>query len=633
MRIDIVLRRLRTTLIPLALLLGLAASQASAREDFWPFSDIRFSGLGESATRFVYVPRGSSWEDVFLVAYAATDGRTHLAVRIDDRTVFQSDIDHPQYLTIPIGTLSAGFHRLDVRASLSVESEQGSEALNYCVEEMRIPLILQRMYATYKEVLTEDQFLSDLPDTLYNPQKPRERPWRVAVLVEPDDLPGIAAVARLMSGMKASAPLNVMHAAATAEGDADFMIDVLRDPGLDAEAEVDLIPPTGAVTDTEAARNPNNPPAQTWADPPGLRIYYRTQEGLDAAVNALLNGSYREQMETNAADFDSMVAPPEWGGIVDFPSLSSLGLGDLEIEGSGSRSLVLPFPSAWEPIGVPEGQIIVRSQDGLMQGSQVQVWVEGALAGSTRLDRLVAGDIQRAIPFQASRVPVDSVIGLRLEATLVTTTDCRPGAKGKVWVDAERSFVNLPHRLKDGLGSMSPALVARPMISVNQNTPGVVSAVLALSANLGPLTGGRPVPIEVVGDDSRAAVSISVDLQSFRDELLKVDESLYLPELASGVLLMQGSDGYRILAASDNALHLMSRHWAQVEPTLTSGTVTALLTPSGELIQLEIRPVSDKLTMFDRSDPVPWVIVAGAVLLAIIAGLLLFLRFGRRRSV
>lgn len=267
-----------------------------------------------------------------------------------------------------------------------------------------------------------------------------------------------------------------------------------------------------------------------------------------------------------------------------------------------------------------------------MQGSQMQVWVEDALAGSTRLDRLVAGDIQRAIPFQASRVPGDAVIGLRLEAALVTTQDCRPGVKGKVWIDAQTSFVNLPHRLKDGLGSLSAALVARPSISMEQNSPGVVSAVLALTANLGAFTGGRPVPMEVVESDSSATVSIGVDLQEFREKLLAQNEALYLPELADGVLLMQDGRGYRILAARDDSLHLMARHWARIEPSLVSGTVTALLTPSGELIQLEVRPVAKELAMFDRSDPIPWIIVAAATLIAVVAAIMLFLRFGRRRA-
>ncbi len=626
------LRRLCSVLVVALILMGALGRPAAAREDFWAFDDIRFSGLGAFATRYVYVPQGSRWEDTFLIAYAATDGRAHVAVRIDDRTVYQSDIDHPQFLTIPIGTLEAGFHRIDVRASLSLEKPEEAQAINYCVEEMRIPLILQRMYVTYREVLSDEQFLSALPDTLFNPQKPRQRPWRMAVVVAPDDLAGISAAARLASGLNAATPMNVMHAAATEEGDADFMLDILHDPNLAAQASVDFLPPSGEVDDLGASRNPNNPPAQTWADPPTLRIFYRTQEGLDAAVNALLNGAYRGQMDTMTADFDGSVAPPQWGGIVDFPTLASLGIGDIEIEGTGSRSVVLAYPPAWEPIGVPEGQIIVRSQDGLMQGSQMQVWVEDSLAGSTRLDRLVAGDIQRAIPFQASRVPPDSVIGVRFEAALVTTTDCRPGVKGKVWVDAERSFINLPHRLKDGLGSMSAALVGRPVIAIGQTSPGVVSAVLALSANLGAFTGGLPVPIEVVDGDSSATITIDVDLEDFRKELLSQDEALYLPELADGVLLMQDGGGYRILAARGESLHLLSRHWARIELSLTSGTVTALLTPSGELIQLEIRPVSEELVMFDRSDPIPWIIVAAAVLLATVAAVMLFLRFGRRRS-
>jgi len=629
----IALRHLSGALIVALVLLGAFAQQARAREDFWAFDNIRFSGLGAVETRFVYVPQGSRWEDSFLIAYAATDGRAHVAVRVDDRTVYQSDIDHPEYLTIPIDTLEAGFHRIDIRATLSLDTPEEAQAINYCVDEMRIPLILQRMYVTYREVLSDEQYLSSLPDILYNPQKPRQQPWRMVVVVAPDDLAGVGAAARLASGLDGAAAINVMHAAATAEGDADFMISILRDTNLVPQASVDFLPPSGVVANISAGRNPDNPPSQSWADPPNLRIFYRTQEGLDSVVNALLNGAYRRQMETITAEFDGAVAPPVWGGIIDFPTLASMGVADLEIEGTGSRSIVLSYPPAWEPIGVPQGQIIVRSQDGLMQGSQMQVWVEDALAGSTRLDRLAAGDIQRAIPFQASRVPVDAVIGLRLEAALVTTMDCRPGVKGKVWVDAELSFVNLPHRLKDGLGSLSAALVAKPLISVEQPTPGVVSAVLALSANLGAFTGGLPVPIEVVESDSSATVSIEVDLKAFRDELLSQNEALFLPELADGVLLLQDSGGYRIVAAYDTALHLMARHWARIEPSLVTGTVTALLTPSGELIELEVRPVAQELAIFDRSDPIPWIIVAAAVLIAVIAAIMLFLRFGRRRSV
>lgn len=625
---------LRIACLALAVgLLGPAAGQA--RQDYWPFSDIRITGLGALATRYVYVPKGSVWEEVVLSAFAATDGRTHVAVRLDDRTVYQSDIDHPQFLTIPIGTLEAGFHRIDIRASLTTGEGDGGAApsSDYCVDEMRIPLILQRMFVAYREVPAEEQFLDALPDTLYNPQKPSKRPWKMVVSLAPDDMAAVSAAARLASGFEAAAPITVVHAAANAEGDADFIVEILHDPDMASPVSIDFIPPAGTASDRASAADPNAPPAQTWADPPSLRIHYSTPEGLEAAVHALLNADYRSQLATNAADIGGVVAPPEWGQIATFNTLADLGLADIEIEGTGSRSLVLAFPSSWEPIGAPEGQIIVRAQDGLLQGSQMQVWVEETLAGSSRLDRLAAGDIQRAIPFQASRVPADALLALRLEAALVTTQDCRPGVRGKVWVDAQQSVVRLPHRLKDGLGSLAPALVARPVIAVGQATPGAVSAILSLAASLGEQTGGRPVPVTVVGSQDEAArgatLRIDVETNFYRELLLQHAEQLYLPELADGVLLLQDNDGYRLVSSRDSGLHGLARHWSDVQEELVSGTVTALLTPTGELIQLDVRPVSDKLVYFGRSDPLPWILAAGAGLILVVTAVLLYLRFGR----
>jgi hypothetical protein len=95
------------------------------------------------------------------------------------------------------------------------------------------------------------------------------------------------------------------------------------------------------------------------------------------------------------------------------------------------------------------------------------------------------------------------------------------------------------------------------------------------------------------------------------------------------LVLSYGAFGYLRAVAGER-----ERLLAEMPQDLPVVTVLipALLTPSGELIQLEVRPVAKELAMFDRSDPIPWIIVAAATLIAVVAAIMLFLRFGRRRA-
>lgn len=59
------------------------------------------------------------------------------------------------------------------------------------------------------------------------------------------------------------------------------------------------------------------------------------------------------------------------------------------------KNLFLDFPAVWQPTDILQGQIALRIQSGLLQGSNITAWIDGGLAGSMKTADLASDPVNR----------------------------------------------------------------------------------------------------------------------------------------------------------------------------------------------------------------------------------------------
>lgn len=600
-------------------ILWLMLSVAPALAASWPLGDVSFNGLGDEASRFVYVPPGQRFEQVQLhVELPPGEGQQRLVVHLDDRPQHHLRWQEREQRVLTLPDLSSGFHRLDL---VGWPSPLGLEAADTRCPVLQVsPLALRDPVLRYRPVTTGDARLSDLPAGLFNPSHPKEPTGWLQV-----DQPGAyTAAARLISGWSDSRRVHWLTGSAAA-GKADFRVRLREDRTLDSEALLLLQTPDDALDPL---------PTLPLRHLPTLEIRYRTLEGLTAAVHRLLDDDQRVQLTARHAEVSRPVREPDWARLETPQTLADLGFEDLRLDGSQQRSLALPFPPHWQPTGVLSGTLRLRGQAGLPAGSRLDVWVNEALSGSQPVNELTSHDIQRSVPLDGSRVAQTAALGMRLDAQLEMPRDCTWPLWGSLWLDAEQSRLELPHLQKSGVMAVVPRLLADPGVTLDARHP---DAAMQLLSGLMELTrlASTPHPLPYrIGLGKRAehypeeasTLSLLVDTE-LQERLMARYPSRVTPGFVAGALRWQADQEGRSLltAASPEVLRQAATVIGEMGYRLPDGARDVLIhAREGTLVVLDEQPrVTTAPARPISREQLEWGLLAvGGLVLLLLIGLL-----------
>ena len=93
-----------------------------------------------------------------------------------------------------------------------------------------------------------------------------------------------------------------------------------------------------------------------------------------------------------------------------------------------------------------KGKLAFRAQSGLLQGSTLQVWLNEYLAGSLSLAKLDSNPVERRFDFVGADYPYVNNYNMTLINSQLNNEACLPNAGTALWIDANKSLVNLPIR-------------------------------------------------------------------------------------------------------------------------------------------------------------------------------------------
>lgn len=606
-----------------AIFAALFCISTSSLADTWPLSSIVYNSLHNTQNRqFIYVPSGEHFTKVKLQGQITAGGIDNvIAVYLDGNLQNVLRPSDGTNFMISLPDLLPGFHRIELVGHPTVLTSSNPKGVT-CPTVYTLPLGISDLALQYTPLRVSAPQIAYLPDGLYNRSYPTRQTLLGAMDLQPSTPSAFSAALRLASWFKASGGIrweSGLHA------NADFQIVLVHQGDLESPARITVQDPTGAIGGTTMQQLV-----------PTLIIAYRNDDGLQAAVMALLNAEYRHELLDSSANIPSAVTPPLWGTLVTPTTLSQLGLSDITLRGSEQQSVFLPYPPYWQPIGAPTGHIILRTQAGLADGSHLNVWLGDALAGSDTLAFVGSGSIQRSLPVNGTSIPRHTDLGLRLHGVLLANRMCDVPVPGVLWISASDSEITLPHRYKAGIMALLPRLVANPSI-VASDSSATLTAALNIAAAEQRVTGGKPLPYVVsfanpIGGP--AALSLLISPKAFSRLAAVYALKLNQTFLAQSVLLhIKKSGMVQLIASHDSTLAGISNVWSKALPQIPDGALDAALNVESGMVQVLARSPTTALspqgTLSNHQYKVIVLAVIGIFVL-FVAGLLLWLRRWRR---
>ncbi len=561
--------RMARSLLAFASLLVAAHSLAAE----WRVAPIQVGDSFAQESRYVYVSKGEQWLDAVFNADFQTTGSAALTVSLDGRPLQSQFLTRSGTIQFKLPLLRSGFHRLDFSfKQQGVLSALRRDPHDNCEDSIDSVTTVGAGKIRYGRIKPEGYQIRNLPDALFNPQVLDAPAFVGRIRFDARNSHELTAIARLASAWPAVAGVRWLDSTLPESQSADFTIEVRPAPQLTRGSFISL---------SEGGNDKSGPR-------PYLLIMYKDAQALESVTHALLNGKYLAQIRSDKVAIPDTIEAPAWGSVKQLNTLADLGIEDFRLD-SSSRSVPLAFPGAWQPTDLLQGQIALRAQSGLMQGSKLTVWLDDALAGSMRLDELTADTNARETHYLGRAVTDNTNFDLRLESILIANGDCLPRSRGALWVDTHKSLINLPHRLKSGVAGISPALVPHPDISIDGSpgSTGIAIALLQMSSKM--LLGSQPVPanVRIQSDEQKAIVGIRTDSKIYQQRIAAHEDKVFGPYAAGGVLLISIDDHFEIIAQNVTSTINFMYRWPRVQAQLPDGANEVLITQDGEVIVLD----------------------------------------------
>lgn len=420
----------------------------SAHAYTWELDDISTSTKYTVEPHFFYIGKGAQWQNIQFSSDYSTESDTTLLVKYDDKLIYNTTLSGDGQVKFDIPASQSGFHRLDfIIQQYAKPTTLNQTKETFCTEDIDHLTYLSNSQLDFTPIRNEYR-LKDLPDALYNPQARRPTPFVGILKYNRKEIIEASMLARLASSWTSITPVEWVDSGQTnLNPETNFIIEVIRSAApLKGGALVQIAKPVEGV--------------------PTLSITYHTQQDLTSAVNGLINSSYVQQLSTGNAVFPNTISNPTWAQFKKIDTLADLGIQDFRLN-HAEKNLFLDFPAVWQPTDILQGQIALRIQSGLLQGSNITAWIDGGLAGSMKTADLASDPVNRQFNIFAKAISNTTNFSLKLENSVIANSQCLPNAHGSLWIDTAKSTVKLPHKLKNGVAAISMTLATTPTIAVD----------------------------------------------------------------------------------------------------------------------------------------------------------------------
>ncbi len=410
--------------------------------------------------------------------------------------------------------------------------------------------------------------LKDLPDALFNPQVVRPAPFVGVLKYNLANVNEASMLGRLMSAWGSVTPIQWYEQNAPAEQNPNFYIEIIKSA---------TALPKGTLVQISSTN-----------DIPTLQIQYDQPEKLVSAINGLLNPDYLQQLDTSATFLPNKLAAPEWAKIRQIHTLADLGISDFRLN-QAEKNLFLNFPAVWQPTDILQGQIALRVQSGLLEGSNITTWIDGGLAGSLKTANLDSDPVNRQFNYFAKTISNNTTFNLKLENSVIVNSQCLPTAKGSLWIDTQKSTVKLPHKLKNGVASLSMSFATHPTIAIDGNAGSLEIAMTTSQVAKKMLMTNDPIPLNLVKLDPNKPelLNVQVNANIYRQQVLMHQNTLYPPATANGFLVSFHDQRFDIITDSIQGAQNFSKLWEKIQQNIPNNASKILVTESGQVFILQ----------------------------------------------
>ena len=534
----------------------------------WTFDNINTSNKYTIESHFFYVGKGSKWKSIRFSSEYSTEHFTTLLVKYDDKLIYRTTLNGAGELSFNIPASESGFHRLDfILQQYSPPTSPAADRTTFCSEDVDQVTYLTNSkmdYLRHRPVYK----LKDLPDALFNPQIVHPTPFVGVLKFNSANMAEATMLGRLINAWTPVTPIRWYEQSAPADQAANFFIEISR-------SATPL--PNGTLVEISAQN-----------EIPTLRIQYDQPEKLTSAINGLLNPEYLKQLDTSATFLPHKLAAPNWAKLKQIKTLADLGIEDFRLN-QAEKNLFLNFPAVWQPTDILQGQIALRVQSGLLEGSNITTWIDGGLAGSLKTAELESDPVNREFNYFAKTISDNTTFSMKLENSVIVNSQCLPTAKGSLWIDTKKSTVKLPHKIKNGVSPLSMSFATHPTIAIDGN-PGSLEMAIAISQVAKKmLMTNDPVPLNLVKFDSSKpeVLNIRVNPNIYRQEILMHPDIIYAPAAARGFLVNVHNQRFDVITDSVEGAQNFTRLWDKVQPNIPNNVSKILVAENGQIFALQ----------------------------------------------
>ncbi len=577
----------------------------------WELDDINTSTKYTVEPHFFYIGKGAEWENIEFSSNYSTESETTLLVKYDDKLIYNTTLSGDGQLKFNIPKSQSGFHRLDfIIQQYAKPNTLNQTKDSFCSEDIDHLTYLSNSQLDFTPIRNVYR-LKDLPDALANPQARRPTPFVGILKYNRKEIIEASMLARLASSWTSITPIEwVDSGQINLNPETNFIIEVIRSATpLKGGALVQIAKPADGVAT--------------------LSITYHTPQELTAAINGLINPSYVEQLDTGSAIFPTTISTPTWAQFKKINTLADLGIEDFRLN-HAEKNLFLDFPAVWQPTDILQGQIALRIQSGLLQGSNITAWIDGGLAGSMKTADLASDPVNRQFNIFAKAISNTTNFSLKLENSVIANSQCLPTAHGSLWIDTAKSTLKLPHKLKNGVAAISMTLATTPTIAIDDQSGALnIAIVLGQTAKKMLLTQG-PMPLNLVRYRPSAPQSINVRVNKdiYQQQVLMHQDIIYAPAAVNGFIVSYNNNRFDVITDSEGGAQSFMHLWEKIQHKIPNNVTKMLVSENGNIYVLQKLIVGNqKAPLVQQSSFFLLVVIISAIMIIII-----FLWYWLRRN-
>lgn len=551
---------------------SLLMQTTSASTESWPFANSSSQNKQTEFSQYYYVAQGEDWNNIIYNARISANENVRIIVNYNGHQIYSTHLSGPGNISFPIPNSTSGFHRLDFIAQSDYNNVSNDQ--NLClIDTPNQTISLEQANINYQAV-RQNFLLKNLPDALYNPKFSSTTPLKVALTFNQTSITEKSMLSRLFSSWETSRPLQWITPNNTKAEEINFGVIIKQNSQIKA-AKLELI---------------------TQNNVPTLQIEYRTPKDLGNAINALLSPQYLQQLDTQTAEISNTAITPQWAIVKPFNNLADFGIQNFRL-GEGKQSLTLHFPATWQPTDILQGQIALRSQSGLLEGSVITAWINEALAGSMKLANLESDPVDRQFNIFGADIATSPVFNLTIENTMIANSKCIPRAQGSIWINTEKSNITLPYKQKLGVISLSTVLSTNPNIAVNEDIDSSSMAATVMQTAKNMLMTSAPVPLTLHKFDPThpQRVNIRVNPDIYNQQVLMHKDIIYAPTAAHGFFVIYQNERFNIITDNHLGAEAFNNFWPKIQNQIPSDVANIFVSTDGKIYILKKTQVSDSV--------------------------------------